>query len=58
MEQKKIERINYLARKAKTDGLTDEERAERAELRKEYLAAVRQNLRQTLESIEIIDKGE
>lgn len=58
MEQKKIERINYLARKAKTDGLTDEETAERAELRKEYLAAVRQNLRQTLESIEIIDKGE
>lgn len=58
MEQKKIERINYLARKAKTEGLTDEETAERDGLRKEYLDAVRRNFRQTLESIEIIDKGE
>ncbi len=58
MEQKKIERINYLARKAKTEGLTDEETAERDGLRKEYLDAVRRNFKQTLESIEIIDKGE
>lgn len=59
MDRKKIDRINELAKKAKTVGLTDEETAERDVLRKEYLAAIRENFRQTLESIEIVDnKGE
>lgn len=41
MEQVKIDRINALARKAKTpEGLTPEETVERAALRKEYVAAV------------------
>ena len=40
MEQKKIDRINELARKAKSPaGLTPEEEAERALLRQEYIAA-------------------
>ncbi len=58
MEQRKIDRINVLAKKAKTVGLTDEEIAERDVLRREYLDAIRQNFKQTLDSIEIIDKGE
>ncbi|MBQ8301479.1 MAG: DUF896 domain-containing protein [Clostridia bacterium] len=59
MDKKKIDRINELAKKAKTVGLTDEEIAERDVLRKEYLAAIRENFRQTLDSIEIVDnKGE
>ena len=58
MDKKKIERINALAKKSKTVGLTDEEIAERDALRKEYLSAIRQNFKQTLDSIEIIDKGE
>ena len=58
MDKKKIERINALAKKAKTVGLTDEEIAERDALRKEDLSAIRQNFKQTLDSIEIIDKGE
>ncbi len=58
LDKKKIERINALAKKAKTVGLTDEEIAERDALRKEYLSAIRQNFKQTLDSIEIIDKGE
>ena len=58
MEREKIDRINVLAKKAKTEGLTDEEIAERDALRREYLDAIRKNFRQTLESIEIIDKGE
>ncbi len=58
MERKKIERINELAKKARTIGLTDEEIAERDSLRKEYLDAIRRNFKQTLDSIEIIDKGE
>ena len=45
MEQKKIDRINELARKAKSPaGLTPEEEAERALLRQEYIAACKSNL--------------
>lgn len=59
MDKKKIERINELSRKARSsDGLTPEEMTERARLREEYLSAIRQNFKQTLDSIEIIDKGE
>lgn len=59
MDQKKIDRINELAKKARSsDGLTPEEMTERAKLREEYLNAIRQNFKQTLDNIEIIDKGE
>ena len=59
MDKKKIDRINELAKKARSsDGLTPEEMTERAKLREEYLNAIRQNFKQTLENIEIIDKGE
>lgn len=55
MEQKKIDRINELARKMKSVGLTDIEKEEQAQLRKEYLESVRKSFRQTLESIEYTD---
>ena len=55
MEQSKIDRINELARKAKGEGLTPAEVKERDKLRKEYLAAVRKNLRAQLENIEFKD---
>ena len=43
--QADIDRINQLARKAKTDeGLTVEERKEQMELRRRYVEAVRENL--------------
>ena len=58
MEQAKIDRINALAKKAKETGLTNDEIAERDALRKEYLAAVRKNLKQQLDNIKIVDKGE
>ena len=58
MDKKKIDRINELAKKARSsDGLTPEEMTERAKLREEYLNAIRQNFKQTLDNIEIIDKG-
>ena len=45
MEQSRIDRINALGRKAKTpEGLTEEEHAERAVLRTEYVAAFKANL--------------
>ena len=55
MEKEKIDRINFLAKKSKTEGLTEEELKEQAELRKEYLESIRANFRQTLESIEYKD---
>ena len=45
VDQKKIDRINELARKAKGPaGLTPEETAERDALRREYVAAVKASL--------------
>ena len=50
MEQSKIDRINELARKAKSgQPLTAEEMAEREELRAEYLQAVRTHMANVLE---------
>ncbi len=49
MEQAKIDRINALARKAKTDGLTESEKEEQRVLRGEYLAAIKASMTNTLE---------
>ena len=48
MDNIKIDRINTLAHKQKSVGLTEEEKKEQAELRKEYLEAVKENLRASL----------
>lgn len=57
MEQSKIDRINELARKAKTaEGLTEEEQAERQKLRQEYLEAWRLGVQQTLDNTYIVDE--
>lgn len=55
MESERVKRINALAHKAKTVGLTPEETAERARLREEYLADFRRNLRAQLENTYIVD---
>ena len=49
----KIKRINELYHKSKAEGLTEEEKAEQASLRAEYIANVRANLRGNLNSITI-----
>ncbi len=56
MDNKKLERINELARKSKAEGLTESERREQSELRAEYIAAVRANLRGQLNNIDVIGK--
>ncbi len=56
MEKNKIERLNELAKKAKTGSLTSSELAERDQLRKEYISAFRSNLKATLDNTVIIDK--
>lgn len=56
MTEKRIDRINALARKAKTEGLTEEEKAEQAQLRADYLRDFRASLRGTLNNISIQEK--
>ena len=53
MDARKIDRINTLAHKAKSVGLTDEEKREQALLREEYLESIRASLRSRLNSIDI-----
>ena len=53
MDQKSINRINELARKAKTVGLTPEEKEEQKKLRTEYIAVISMNLRAQLDNIDI-----
>lgn len=56
MEQNKIDRINFLARKAKSEGLTDAEKAEQQKLRAEYIAAYRKSLRAQLDNMVLVDE--
>lgn len=56
MKQERIDRINELARKAKTTGLTPKEEAERQVLRQEYKDAVLGSLRAHLENTWIVDE--
>ena len=55
MEQHKIDRINELARKHKTQGLTEAERAEREALRREYIDSVLGSLQGQLDRTYIVD---
>ena len=55
MTQAKINRINELARKQKAEGLTEEERVEQKQLRKEYIDSFRKSLESQLNSIEILE---
>jgi 5-formyltetrahydrofolate cyclo-ligase len=53
MDNTKIDRINALAHKQKSVGLTEEEKIEQAELRKEYIESIRESLRANLNNISI-----
>ena len=55
MKKEKIDRINELAKKSKSEGLTVEETLEQAELRKEFLADIKKDVKSQLECIEIVD---
>ena len=55
-ETARLARINELAHKAKTVGLTEEEISERDVLRKEFIVAFRENARATLENLTIVEE--
>ena len=56
MNQEKIDRINALYHKSQAVGLTEEEKTEQAQLRKEYIEAIRTNMRATLNNVSIKEK--
>ena len=55
--EKLLKRINELARKSREQGLTEEEKAEQAELRKAYLKKFREGMENTLNSVYIMDEN-
>lgn len=55
MDQKKIDRINELARKAKASSLTEEEKREQDALRREYIDSVVGSLKGQLDHTYIVD---
>ena len=55
MDESRITRINELYHKSQAEGLTPEEKEEQAKLRAEYIAAVRANMRGTLNNVSIMN---
>ncbi len=56
MTQEKIDRINALAKKQKTEGLTESEKQEQYLLRREYIESFKQSLIGQLENTYIVDE--
>ncbi len=54
MEQKKLDRINELARKAKLTELSEEEKAEQKALREEYIKEFRASMRGILNNTTVV----
>ncbi len=56
MDKKMLDRINELAKKKKTAGLTDEEQAEQKKLYKLYLGEIRAQFDATLDNVSVEEK--
>ncbi len=50
-----IERINFLAKKQREKGLTEEEKAEQAKLRRAYIDSVVGNLKSQLDNTYVVE---
>ncbi|MEH7382621.1 DUF896 domain-containing protein [Bacillus sp. JJ1533] len=55
LSKDKLNRINALAKKAKSVGLSDKEKEEQQELRQEYLRVFRSSMTNTLHSVTVVD---
>lgn len=55
MKQEKIDRINFLAKKAKETGLEPHEIEERQMLRREYIDSYKNNLKAQLDNIIVVE---
>lgn len=55
MDEKQIQRINELYHKSQKEGLTEEEKKEQQDLRQDYIAAIRKNMRGTLNQVQILN---
>ncbi len=55
ISKEKMNRINFLAKKSKNEGLSQEELIEQKQLREEYLKNFREGFRKQLDNIEIVD---
>ncbi len=55
MDDNKLARINELYKKSQNEGLTAKEKQEQADLRSEYIQAIRKNLRGTLNQISLLN---
>lgn len=56
MNKESIERINELSKKAKTMGLTPEEKEEQLVLRRAYIDSFKENLRAQLDNMYILEE--
>ncbi|MBQ9382635.1 MAG: DUF896 domain-containing protein [Ruminiclostridium sp.] len=57
MEKEKIERINFLARKSRTETLTEEEKAEQRVLRDEYRLYMKNGYMAAFSNTFIVDEN-
>lgn len=55
LSKEKIARINFLSKKSKDEGLSDEETAEQQALREEYIKEFRKSMKNTLHSVKVVD---
>lgn len=53
MDDTKIARINALYHKAKSEGLTEEEKVEQQILRQEYIDSIKNNIRSQLDNTSV-----
>ena len=55
LKKEKIDRINHLAKKSKGEGLTDEEKKEQEQLRKESIEKFREHFKGHLNRVKFVE---